>query len=175
METPPSSVTSQAAPLRDRWRPVGPLGGRLRRLLPLVLLLVAQPAGASLGGSLGSVEADRLAMAATARPLVSGSGYTVREVDSAGLELREYLSPAGVVFAVAWNGMGHPDLAQVLGSYAGEFQEAAASTPRHPGRRAHEVRTPRLVVQRWGHMRAYHGRAFDPTLVPPGVSLDAIR
>jgi hypothetical protein len=89
---------------------------------------------------------------------------------------REYVSASGVVFAIAWDGLLAADLAPLLGSYEGEFQQALSNTSHPPGmRNSSVVRTPRLVVERWGHMRSMHGRAYVPDLIPPGVSLDEIK
>jgi hypothetical protein len=37
------------------------------------------------------------------------------------------------------------------------------------------VAAAHVVVDRWGHMRDLHGRAWIPDLVPQGVTLDEIR
>ena len=103
------------------------------------------------------------------------TGYNVHEVISASVTLREYLSPSGVVFGIAWNGLIHPDLTPLLGSYAGEYGEALRQTPRKPGRRRLQVKTNQVVVEKWGHMRNLKGRAYAPALIPPGVSVDEIK
>lgn len=146
-------------------------------LIPLLAtaLAAASPAEASLGGSADSVEVDRKALSAARRPTVARPGYAVHEVDLGATLVREYLSPAGVVFAVAWRGLAHPDLAPLLGSYAPAYQAAERQAPRQPGRRYRQVRADRLVVERWGHLRNFQGRAYDPTLIPPGVTVDELR
>ena len=144
-------------------------------LLLAAALGAAAPARASLGGKADSVEADRKALSAARRATVARAGYTVEEVDTGAVRVREYVSPSGVVFAVAWNGLAHPDLDTLLGSYAAAFRQADRQVPRTPGRRSRAVRTPRLVVERWGHMRDWQGRAYDPALLPAGVSVDEIR
>ncbi|HSB20716.1 MAG TPA: DUF2844 domain-containing protein [Anaeromyxobacteraceae bacterium] len=149
--------------------------GRLQMLLLAAALVAAAPARASLGGKADSVEADRKALSAARRATVARAGYTVEEVDTGAVRVREYVSPSGVVFAVAWNGLAHPDLDTLLGSYAAAWRQADRQVPRTPGRRSRAVRTPRLVVERWGHMRDWQGRAYDPALLPAGVSVDEIR
>jgi len=144
-------------------------------LLLAAALGAAAPVRASLGGKADSVEADRKALSAARRATVARAGYTVEEVDTGAVRVREYVSPAGVVFAVAWNGLSPPDLDALLGSYAAAFRDADRQVPRTPGRRSRAVRTPRLVVERWGHMRNWQGRAYDPALLPAGVSVDEIR
>jgi hypothetical protein len=146
-----------------------------RRLLALLYLAVATTASASLGGTADSVETDRRALSAERLPTVARTGYQVHEVQAGGTRVRQYVSPAGVVFGVAWEGLAHPDLDTLLGSYAAAWREADRQAPRSPGRRSRSVVAPNLVVERWGHMRHLQGRAYDPALLPPGVKADEIR
>lgn len=143
-------------------------------LVALVLSIPAR-AHATLGGPADSVEADRKALSAVRRSTTPVDGYTVQEVVSDANTVREYVSSSGVVFAVAWNGFTHPDLTVLLGVYAGEYQKASKQTPRTPGRRSSQVKGGRVVVETWGHMRNLRGRAYVPTLIPHGVSLDEIK
>jgi hypothetical protein len=71
--------------------------------------------------------------------------------------------------------MAHPDLTTLLGSYAPEFQEARRKTVRKPGQKRLAVQSDRVVVETWGHMRNLQGRAYLPSLVPEGVTIDEIR
>ncbi len=144
--------------------------------LSMVCLAAAQRVQATLGEHADSIEADRQALSAVHRPVTVRNGYTVQEVESGAARVREYVSPAGVVFAIVWNGRVHPDLSQLLGSYEGEYRAALSQVPRNPGnRRSFQVKTPRIVVEKWGHMRDQRGRAYVPSLVPSGVSVDEIR
>jgi hypothetical protein len=151
------------------------LGTAWRAALAAVALAAATRAAAGLGERAGVIEADRKVLAAEPRATVAREGYTVERMASAANEVREFVSPSGVVFGVAWDGIAHPDLTRLLASYAPEYRQAAAR-PSPPGRRrGRVVRTDRLVVETWGHMRSLHGRAWVPELVPSGVSADAIR
>jgi len=96
--------------------------------------------------------------------------YRVHEMQlPSGTVLREYAGVDGKVFAVTWNGPFIPNLKQSLGSYFAEF---AAEAPAAHGTRKHlEVRTPDLVVESAGHMRAHHGIAYLPQALPSGVSV----
>jgi hypothetical protein len=105
----------------------------------------------------------------------AGNGFTVQEIVSDACAVREYISSAGVVFGIAWNGLSHPDLTLLLGSYTDEYKQTLQQTRRLPGRRAFQVKTNRLVVEKWGHMRNLQGRAYVPSLIPPGVSVHEIR
>ena len=144
--------------------------------LSAAVLATAQQAQAGLGESADSIASDREALSAVHRASTVHHGYTVQEFASDATTVREYVSPSGIVFGVAWNGLTYPDLTPLLGSYAGEYQEALQQTPRQPGlRRHHAVRTDRVVVEKWGHMRNLQGRAYAPALIPPGVSIDEIK
>jgi len=133
------------------------------------------PVWAVLGESDDSIASDEKALSAVRGTAAVRDGYTVHEIQSDSTTLREYVSPSGVVFGIAWNGRVIPDLAPLLGSYAGEYNEALRNTPREPGRRSSSVRTDRIVVEKWGHMRNLQGRAYAPALIPPGVSVDEIK
>ena len=130
---------------------------------------------AALGESVDSVESDRKALSAVRGAITVYSEYAVHQVDSDSTIVREYVSASGVVFAVAWNGLVHPDLTQLLGSYAGEYERSLKQTPREPGRRRLLVETNKVVVEEWGHMRNLQGRAYVPALIPSGVNIDEIK
>ncbi len=130
---------------------------------------------ATLGEPATSVEQDRNALAAERYSTATHRRYTIQEIGSDSVAVREYVSPSGIVFGIAWNGLIHPDLTQLLGSYAGEYQEALQRTQRTPGLRRLKVKTDKVVVEKWGHMRNLQGRAYAPALIPPGVNADEIR
>jgi hypothetical protein len=144
-------------------------------LASAVLALLALPfcASATLGESSTSTEVDRASMSATLRMLPSPK-YTVHEIQTpSGTTVREYVSPAGTVFAVAWHGPLMPDLRQALGSYFDRYTEAAKGAQ---GAHRHlAIREADLVVQSNGHMRAFSGRAYLPQLLPQGVTVEEIR
>jgi hypothetical protein len=135
----------------------------------------ACPAGAVLGESASTIEADRMAMSAVNHRSSVRSSYSVQEVTSESTAVREYVSPSGIVFGIAWNGLVHPDLDQLLGSYAGTYRRVLSQTPRQRGLRRTRMKADNLVVETWGHMRNLQGRAYDPALMPAGVSADEIR
>ncbi len=132
------------------------------------------PAFAALGGDANSVQADVAKMKGQARAMV-GSGYTISEITlPSGTVVREYVSPGGKVFAVTWKGMMPPDLQQTLGTYFEQYKAGAATAPRE-GHHHQTVRQPDLVVSTGGHMRAWKGVAYVPSLLPPNFSLDEIK
>jgi hypothetical protein len=135
----------------------------------------APHASATLGEGADSVTRDRKALSAAKKSTVSRARYTVQEIASASTTIREFVAPSGVVFAVAWNGLVHPDLTTLLGSYGEEYQKARQQIPRRRGQKSTLVQGERVVVETWGHMRNLQGRAYLPALVPAGVNVDEIR
>ena len=143
--------------------------------LSIAMLMTVQDALAALGESVDSVESDRETLTAVRGAMTAHRDYTVHVIKTDSTVIREYVSPSGIIFAIAWNGLVHPDLTGLLGSYVGEYQEALRQTPRKQGHRQLQVKTNRVVVQKWGHIRDMKGRAYAPDLIPPGVSIDAIK
>lgn len=138
-------------------------------------LASSQWAHAVLGESADTITADRKALQAVHRATTPHDGYTVEEVVSDATAVREYVSPSGVVFGIAWNGYVHPDLAQLLGSYRGEYSAARQKAAGLIGRTRQQLVTDNIVVEMWGHMRDLQGRAYVPSLVPACVSVDEIK
>lgn len=134
-----------------------------------VLSLQLSPAWARLG------EPFRPLKKSAARTVFSAAGYMVHESTCDARVLREYVAPSGIVFAVAWKGLTHPDNVELLGNYADQYRQALDQTPAGPGRRPVRVTAAQVVVEKWGHMRNLQGRAYLPSLLPPGVTADAIR
>jgi len=152
---------------------------RARRVLGTALgaaLLagMALPAFAGLGGDASTVTADVVKMKGQARS-APGNGYTVSQITlPSGTLVNEYISAEGKVFAVTWKGASVPDLSQTLGSYFEEYKAAASVAP-HASHHHLTVRQPDLVVVTGGHMRAWNGKAYVPSLLPPNFSLDEIK
>jgi hypothetical protein len=132
------------------------------------------PAQAGLGGTVASVQVDRLSMKGQLRTR-SGPGYSVQEIRAAtGTVVKEFISPAGVVFAVSWSGPTMPNLQQAFGTYFAQFKTSVKAqrtgNAMRPGHNHVEVRTPTLVVHAGGHMREYFGMAYVPALMPQNLS-----
>jgi hypothetical protein len=146
------------------------------RALALAASLMAQTTAAlaALGGDAASIDADRAHMKAQRR-VVAAQKYSVQEMQTAsGTTVREYLSPAGKVFAVAWQGPQMPDLQQLFGDHFEVYREAAKGGRKGRGGSL-RVEQPGLVVHSGGHMRGFAGRAYVPQLVPENVSIDEIK
>ena len=138
-----------------------------------VLAAAAFPAWATLGGSAESVVTDQSKLHAK-RAVVQRQDYTVHEITGDdGTVIREYVTLAGKVFGVSWTGPTIPDLAQLLGTYNAEFQTAMRAKR---GRRSSAaVHNPDLVVESAGHTRAFHGRAYLNSMLPGGVTEEAVK
>jgi hypothetical protein len=138
----------------------------------LIVWALSSPAMAALGGTVDSVQADGVRMKATDK-VVRKDAYTVHEIeDSTGTVVREYVSNAGTVFGVSWQGPFVPDMRQILGSYFERYSQAArAQREGQVGRNRLEIRESGFVVQTAGHQRAYSGRAYDERLLPPAVGV----
>jgi len=143
--------------------------------LALTIFAAAQQAQATLGESSDSISSDRRALLSVRHTTTVRNGHTVQEIDTGTTVVREYISSSGVVFGIAWNGLTHPDLTALLGSYTSEYQKALSHVHRQPGHRHVQVKTDRVVVEKWGHMRNLKGRAYAPALIPQGMSIDEIK
>jgi hypothetical protein len=137
--------------------------------------LLAQQAYATLGESADSIATNMKTLSAVRSSTKTFSKYSIHEFQSETITIREYVSPSGIVFGIAWNGLTYPDLTPLLGSYASEHQKAASHIKRQPGHKYVKVESDNVVVEKWGHMRNLQGRAYAPALIPQGVSTDEIK
>jgi hypothetical protein len=137
-------------------------------LAGLLIQGLPQPARAALGGSADSIESDRVTMKGLTRPVPAGAVQKQELQLPSGTVVTEYLTGNGQVFAVSWHGPMLPNLRQILGNYYTNYQ-AAARQPvvRH---RLVQLRSPDIVIESSGKMRAFTGRAWVPGLLPSGVT-----
>jgi hypothetical protein len=153
---------------------------QLKMLVMVALILIAAtaPVGAwaSLGGDAASVQADQIHLQGR-RTMKAGNSYTVHEIQgSSGTVVREYVSPEGKVFGVAWQGRWMPDMRQLLGSYFDQYAQANQAQRASRIRRGPVlINEPGLVVQIGGHPRAFAGRAYIPEMLPSGVRAETIQ
>ena len=142
-------------------------------LATLAIVFLAAPSWAVLGKSVDSIAADRARLGGEVRA-TAAAGFSVHEIAAEdGGVVREYVSPGGIVFGVAWRGPTPPDLVALLGDYYTELQAALRAPVRRRGPLS--VRTDHLVVETGGHMRDLHGRAYLPDHLPATVKETAIR
>jgi hypothetical protein len=121
----------------------------------LILMLGAVPMWAALGEPESTVSAD---------------GQFLRgQTDPSGGVIREYVSPAGKVFGISWQGPFVPNMQQLLGTYFTYVQQyAQAQTGRHSGPLS--MQKDDFVFTCGGHMRWRYGRAYVPSLLPTNLS-----
>src|SRR5271166_5667100 len=147
----------------------------IRNPFAILILLLPFPASAVLGDTAASVLDDQARMKGTLRS-VDNRTYVMHEITSStGTVVREFVSPQGAVFGVAWEGQFPPDLQQLLGPYYEQAQQVQASAQQtdsqQPRRRRGPIviDTPGLVLYETGHARNFRGQAYIPQLVPQGV------
>lgn len=142
--------------------------------LYIAILLAPFSAWAALGDTAASVLTDQARMKGTLHSSDQQT-YVVHEIQTpAGTKVREYVSPQGAVFAVAWEGQFQPDLHQLMGPYYQQAKDAAAQQVRH-GHGPMLIQTDGLVVESAGSQRNIHGRAYIPQMLPKGVEAREIQ
>ena len=151
----------------------------LARALGILLFICsATSAHATLGGDSSSVETDRVRMKvqrAASQNLASTGSYTVHESTlPSGTLVRQYVSNAGVVFAVTWSGPFIPDLRQLLGIH---FDTMVARQARQSGagHRSFNQQEGDLVIESGGHPRSFAGRAYLKSTIPANVTEQEIQ
>jgi hypothetical protein len=143
----------------------------------LIALLLPASAFASLGGTVASVDTDRVRTQSALIRIQQASGYSVHEMlTPTGTTIREYYGSNGVVFGVAWDGEWPPDLRQLLGAYFEGFQSSVQAS-RRAGRTSRRVAVDDngLIVRASGHSRSSSGIAYAPALIPAGVTPDVVK
>ena len=155
-----------------------------RALASALLLTLPLPMWATLGDNAASVLTDQARMKGTVRS-VDNQTYVMHEITAtSGAKVREFVTPGGAVFGVAWEGQQPPDLQQLLGPYYQQAKQARQvqlqdQNASQNAPRAHRapvaIQTPGLVLYEGGHVRSFHGAAYIPQLIPPGVQASDIR
>jgi hypothetical protein len=132
--------------------------------------LGARDARATLGESVPSVSANEQHLGAVHRVVKLATGERHELALPSGFVVHEYVSPAGMVYAVTWHGHQPPNLQELLGSYFGHLATGHDSAQGH--NRLNLVDSD-FAIQAWGHGRNFSGRAWVPSLVPAGVKVDS--
>lgn len=156
-----------------RWTWATQLLSKIRQA-GFVMVILALPAFAELGGNVTTVQTDQVRMKGTLK-VTTGQGFAIHEITTpTGTAVREYVNAAGTVFGVAWQGPWKPDLRQLLGAYFDQYVQASQEDKKH-GRSPLQVKSDSLVVHSGGHPRSFSGRAFLPQMLPPNVTADMIQ
>src|SRR6266404_4959498 len=141
----------------------------------LLLWALAQPtaAYAALGESSVSIARDRAALRSSLNT-VSMKGYVVHELTTeSGATVREYVTSAGTVFALTWNGTQVPDLKLLLSTYYDRYITAAQA--HRTGHHVLSIATPELVMTVVKFQRKSSGQVYVPSLMPSGVTRQELR
>ncbi|RKP45045.1 DUF2844 domain-containing protein [Pararobbsia silviterrae] len=146
----------------------------------IVALGAAPCAQATLGSDAGSISTDVATLGASAQPVSAAlaSGVTRHTLTlPSGTVVHEYVSAAGRVFAVAWQGPMLPPLKQLLGTTHFTHYTQAVNAAQTSGtmRRHTNVVLDDLVVMSAGHMGAFSGAAYLRSAMPAGFSMNDIQ
>jgi len=141
----------------------------------LILVLAQIPAWAVLGQTEATVTSDQQRMKTEDRVQAFAS-YKVHQLTTTnGPTVREYVSPQGLVFGVAWQGRFMPNMNQLLGTYVTNLQNATPAQTQIRHLRGLNVKTSDFVYSNFCHMQMCTGRAYVPAFVPSNVSAEVVR
>ena len=146
--------------------------------LACFLVLASTAAHATLGEPVATVEADRARVQGERRVVQATAArlpvHVITQAD--GSTIKEFVTPAGLVFAVAWSTRFKPRLETLLGAHAARYASAAKAAMATPGiRHGVALSSDDLVVQASAHLNAHVGLAYLRSLVPEGVHIDELR
>jgi phosphodiesterase/alkaline phosphatase D-like protein len=132
-----------------------------------LILFFSSQSHATLGKPVASIEQDNKTLHGRTSVTFSGD-YSIHEIQSAGVDVREYALPDGTIFGMTWKGRVEPDFSVLLGDYFMEYEIILATTPLPMGRKARVLKSKNVVVVKFGHMRDVRGVAYVPYLTPKG-------
>jgi hypothetical protein len=139
----------------------------------LILMTGSVPAWAALGNNVASVSSDAQALRGE-HVMVAKAGYNLHQITMQdGSVVKEFVSPAGTVFGVSWNGHSIPNLQQLLGSFMTNLQQGQRT--QWIPRRAVTIQGDNFVFSSFGHMRFFRGRAYVPSLVPANLTPEVVQ
>jgi hypothetical protein len=150
------------------------LRARLAASVVCVGLCAGRTANATLGGDAASVALNHKHLGGEERVLERASAGAIERHElhlPSGTVVQQYVSPAGVVYAITWRGPRMPDLRELMGTYFDKM----AQTGRAPtgGHNLVIRKGDDLVVEGVGHPGSFSGRAWVPSLVPAGVNIES--
>ncbi len=140
-----------------------------------LFLALSSPACAAIGHPYDSTEMGVLGYTSEQTSSLAGglTVYTMTRTKSNSVTkslvtevLRQVASPSGVIFGLSWSGIHHPKLNKLLDGRLPRI------LPFAHGSRAFS--TPSLELRMAGTTLHSEGMAWDPALVPPGVSIPKI-
>jgi len=136
--------------------------------------LLCAPSFATLGDSAASIPRDHAALHGTALTRTPAGAFEVDDIVTRdGIQVRQYVSPSGIVFASTWSGRSLPDLKVLLGPHYYRYVAEVAAA--NSNSKAVSLNTGELVVQIVKLPRGFTGSALLPALLPPGTSAGDLR
>jgi hypothetical protein len=148
------------------------LGFRLIAAFFMSLVITSPLAMAELGGKADTIENVRQSLGLREPVVRQASSYAVHQMVNDGLKVWEFVGTDGTVFAVAWQGVAHPDLTKILGDYFEDFSNAVRLSSRNPGHRGKILTGNNVVVHKWKALRLARGLAYLPAAMPAGVTVN---
>lgn len=141
---------------------------------------------AGLGDSVDSIDNDAKTLQGI-KTSTTFQNFTIFQITSETLTVKEFVSLEGIVFAVTWKGIIPPDLSNLLGTKYGRYK-ARSRVEKNKlfvdeekkglkvlRKRGHRVSDNDLVVQTFARMRDVHGQAYLRSKLPVGFNLDDIK
>lgn len=101
--------------------------------------------------------------------------FNIHEIQAPEYKIREYVNSNKKVFAIAWSGISHPGLKQILSSYYEEYVKVAQKQKRIHGKRFRVVKSKNVTLILSGHMRNLKGKAYLHSNLPLGIATHEIR
>ena len=144
--------------------------------LSLLIIAFASISFASLGGHRDGIDSEKDKLKAVkAVEVFPGSNYTVVRITTPYSVVNQYTDSNGAIFAVTWRGNSPPDLSVVLGKHFQDYKTARETSAPRRGRRPLLIKTGKIVVRHFGHMRDIRGLAYQPELIPQGVQAEDLQ
>jgi hypothetical protein len=130
---------------------------------------------AGLGDDVKKVNEDKMNLQSKSLKITSKENFSVYEIEAPEYKIREYINSEKKVFAVAWSGLSHPELKQVLSSYYDEYVTVAQKQKRTYGKRFRVVKSKNVTLILSGHMRNLKGKVFLHSNLPRGLAAHEIK
>ena len=144
---------------------------RCFRSILLLVLVAPTLAWAELGGNAASLQTNQVRIKTNVmHTTTTSTNFSMQQNQTPnGVIIKQFISNSGTVFAVTWQGPLMPNLKQLLGQYFDSYITAAKNN--QSGHSHLSIQQTDLVVQSSGHLRAFSGIAYIPSLMPAGVTV----
>lgn len=132
-------------------------------------------AGGLVHAQLGSTASTAADASGTPAPVMHQADNSalrwVETTDANQIQVRQYMLPSGLVYAVSWNGPAMPDLSTLLGTWFDRYRQGAnVALENASGLHSSRVDGSDLVVETSVRLRNFSGRAWLPDALPAGVA-----